>query len=408
MSSVITFTWTESGSMMFQQAQPVIQERPSQPPPPPPPVYSKRSLPLTLSQFYFERLHKQRKQNHSQRTIADDTDAIRHWTRHTENIDLNSLEWQTADQQLSSLRTLRSELQRMVRAMQAKQLSAVTINRVLRTLRAIFRMAADPIDFGLISKAPDLGKQFTGTNSAWQLKETRRKSRKTITADEMERLFSATESANDPHLWKSIILMLWTYGARTEDTFFNLDAGLIDFESMVMQFTANKTSKLQGVPLTPLIANCIRSLNPIPGQRIFGRIPRGCWTSTEKWKPGYYTTWSRDILPAGRFEVNRGPAEHQAACAAAADVRPNLMFHHFRKTMVTELNIYSGQAGNWVAAHYMSGVSERYYDTPTERIAKAVTDRERERLPQCFKDYFSNLSQSQEGNPDARDIENSG
>ncbi len=89
-----------------------------------------------------------------------------------------------------------------------------------------------------------------------------------------------------------------------------------------------------------------------------------------------------------RFEVKKGPSEHKAASLAAPDVRPNLMFHHFRKTMVTELNIYSNAAGNWVAAHYMSGVSEVFYDTPTERISKAVADREADRLPQCFKAYF--------------------
>jgi hypothetical protein len=354
---------------------------------------------LTLPQFWHTRLKPDRLANLSPRTISSDLDALSAWKQFTDDIDLLSLRWRSKDDRLNSLRTLRAQLQKFVRVQLQKGISGTSINTRLRHIRSMLRMASDPIEHGIIDHVPDLGRQFTGTKSCWQIKATRRKPRETVTCDEMERLFHATAAADNPHLWKVIILLLWTYGARTEDHFFRLDWSLIDPVKMLMQFTANKTSKLQGVPLTPLILRALRSLpswragdvNPLIGP-IFGKLQKGSWNKSEGWKTGYYCTWSRDILPAGRFEVRKGPSEHKAASLAAPDVRPNLMFHHFRKTMVTELNIYSGQAGNWVAAHYMSGVSEVFYDLPTERIQKAVADREAERLPECFKQYFSEVS----------------
>lgn len=399
MTTVYTCTSTDIGPMIFHTQTPrsPLQIEESAPAPasrqPPPPSFDSSAAlssppTLTLSKFYFERLFDTRKENLSRRTIDSDKLALRNWDRRTNNIDLHSLAWQTQEQTVASLRILRAELQRLVASMRADSICSTSINTTLRTLRTIFRIASDPIDHALIGRVPDLGKQFTGTASAWQLKETRATQRKSISAAEMESLFQATEFTDDPHLWKCILAILWTYGARTEDTFFKLDWSLVNLPERLMQFTANKTSKLQGVPLTPLMVAVLTSLCPRESGPIFGTIQRGSWCQSDGWKPGYYTVWSRDILPAGGFIVKRGPKTHKEQCAAATDARPNLLFHHFRKTMVTELNVYSGQAGNWVAAHYMSGVSEKYYDMPSERIAKAVADRERDRMPQCFKDYF--------------------
>jgi hypothetical protein len=383
-----------------------------------PPIDSNVTGRLTLPDFYYERLFEPRKARLSSRTIDSDVDAMTAWQVYSDNIDLYSLRWSTREQGVDSLRTFRAQLQKFVSNQLATgKISGVSINTRLRHIRTILRAAADPIEHGLIDHVPDLGRQFTGSKSAWQIKCTRLKPRETITAEEMVRLFHATEAADDPHLWKVIILLLWTYGCRTEDQFFRLVWSLINFQRMLMQFTANKTSKLQGVPLTPLIVRALLSLSSASvGDRaqrqvgdlaqqdgsvgdppehcdrpLFGKLSRGSWSKGENWKKGYYTTWSRDILPAGRFAVNRGPEEHQQACRAVPDCAPNLMFHHFRKTMVTELNIYSGQAGNWVAAHYISGVSEVYYDMPTERICTAVHAREAERLPDVWKDYFAEV-----------------
>lgn len=400
MTTVYTCTSADIGPMIFRTQTPnsplqIDQSTPELAPrqPQPPSFDSLASAqppqpPLTLSRFYFERLFDTRKENLSPRTIDSDKLALRNWDRRTNNIDLHSLAWHTQEQTVASLRSLRAELQRLVASMRSDSICSTSINTTLRTIRTILRIASDPIDHALIGRVPDLGKQFTGTASAWQLRETRATQRKSISAVEMESLFHATEATDDPHLWKCILAILWTYGARTEDTFFKLDWSLVNLAERLMQFTANKTSKLQGVPLTPLMVAVLASLCPRESGPIFGNISRGSWCQSDGWKPGYYTVWSRDILPAGGFIVKRGPKTHKEQCAAATDARPNLLFHHFRKTMVTELNVYSGQAGNWVAAHYMSGVSEKYYDMPSERIAKAVADREHDRMPQCFKDYF--------------------
>ena len=378
---------------------------------------------MTLVDFYHDHIAETRRENLAARTIDSDLAAVNAWKQYSDNIDLLSLRWDNKTQKVESLRILRSQLQLFVRN-QLKRggvISKVSINTQLRHLRLIFRIMADPIEHGLIDAVPDLGRAFTGTKSSWQLTEkgVRLPPRNTITSEELTRLFHATEATDDPHLWKVILLILWSYGARTEDTFFRLDWSLVDLAKNVMQFTANKTSKLQGVPLTPLIIRALKSLPSYQsrstvtevtqqrGQRarqvgkslaselknpIFGKIPKGNWSRREGWKKGYYTTWSRDILPAGRFEVKKGPSEHKAASLTPEDVLPNVIFHHFRKTMVTELNCYSAQAGNWVAAHYMNGVSEVFYDMPTERIQTSVFSREEQRLPECFKLYFAEES----------------
>lgn len=372
---------------------------------------------MTLVDFYYDHIAEMRRENLAARTVDSDIAAVSAWKQYSDNIDLLSLRWDSKAQKVESLKILRAQLQKFVRNQLSRgTISKVSINTQLRHLRLIFGIMADPIEHGLIDAVPNLGRAFTGSKSHWQLKEDRLPPRNTITSDEMTRLFHATEAADDPHLWKVILLILWSYGARTEDTFFRLDWSLVNLQKNVMQFTANKTSKLQGVPLTPLIVRALQSLPSYQarssvtevtqqkGQRarqvgkslsselknpIFGKIPKGNWSRREGWKKGYYTTWSRDILPAGRFEVKKGPAEHKAASLTPVDVLPNVIFNHFRKTMVTELNCYSAQAGNWVAAHYMNGVSEVFYDMPTERIQTSVFSREEQRLPECFKLYFA-------------------
>jgi len=369
----------------FRQ-QPVCD--PLQPPQPPP----QNQEPLTLPQFYAQHLLPVRGRRISDRTRAADTEALTAWAKHTSNLDLRSMDWSNQVAARRSLKLLRAELQAFVRGMEAAGIVATTINKRLRHIRTMLRKAADPIDHALLMHVPDLGTDFTGTGSGWKMPETRQMPRDVISTVEMESLFHATTAADDPHLWKCIILLLWTFGARTEDTYFRLTWDLVDFDKRVMRFTAGKTSKLQGVPLTDTCLAALRSLASRPGDRVFSISHKGTWTQSKGWVPGYYTTWSRDILPAGRFAVQRGPASHKQACNSVPGVRPNLMFHHFRKTMLTQLNCYSDKAGNWVAAHYMPGVSDQFYDTPTERVTRAVEAREAERLPECFKTYFAGLS----------------
>lgn len=354
--------------------------------PPPPPVQSE---PLTLRQFYEGHLYPIRARRISARTHSSDLEAISAWEKFTANTNLRSLDWSSPVAVRSTLRYLRTQLQAYVRGMEQAGAQASTINKRLRHLRTMLRKAADPIDHALLLHVPDLGTDFTGTSSGWKMPEVRLAPRETITAQEMTALFAATNASNDPQLWKAIILLLWTYGARTEDTFFRLSWDLIDFGKRLIRFTANKTSKLQGVPMTVATHAALKCLQERSQTgSIFGTIKKGTWTAKGGWKPGYYTTWSRDILPAGKFQIERGPAEFQQATNAVEGAFPNLLFHHFRKTMVTELNCYSAAAGNWVAAHYMPGVSEQFYDTPTERVSKAVQAREDERLPDCWKQHF--------------------
>ena len=353
--------------------------------------------PLTLRRFYETSLLPWRIRN-KPATRALDRETLIAWETFTSNPDLRSFDWSTQDSTRVSLRALRTELQSFVTGHEhAAGVSMSTCNKRLRTLRMFLKRAADPIDFGILPHVPDLGRDFTGTASVWQMRATRNKSRELISADELIRLYHACEFAEWPlesqtgippaMLWRVAIFLIWSYGALTEDHFFGLTWDLVDFKKKLLSFQAGKTSKLQGVPLTDLIVKALQKIRSCSSQLFAGFTTIGTW-SPQGWRPGIHTTWSRDILWNAHFAINRGPEEHQRASREWPDSAPNLMFHHFRKTMVTELNTYSDKAGAWVAAHYMPGVTEQFYDTPDERIRTAVEARERERLPQCFRDFF--------------------
>lgn len=358
--------------------------------------------PLRLRQFYEGSLLDWRKRLKPS-TRANDREALVRWERFTSNPDFHSYDFSTKDSRRESLKALRLELQHFVTGHEAepKPVRGSTINKRLAALRTFFRRLADPIDFAILPAVPDLGRDFTGTTRVWQIKSTYLPQRELITSEELVRLFDACEKADWPketetginpvRLWRVALLMLWSFGIRTEDHFFGLTWDRVDFSQKLLLFEAEKTTKLQGMPLTELMINALRSIKSC-STRIFAGISTcGTWAKSIGWHPGYYTTWSRDILPAARFIINRGPVELQEASRAWPDSRPNVMFHHFRKTAVSQLNIYSDKAGAWVAGHSIPGVTAQHYDRPDERIIKAVHDRERDRLPSCFREYFATL-----------------
>lgn len=355
--------------------------------------------PLTLRGFYAAFLLPSRMRA-ARTTRALDRETLTAWEAFTSNPDLRAFDWSTQEATRASLRKLRAELQRFVTGHeQSASANMTTCNKRLRTIRHFLTRAADPIDCGLIPHAPDLGRDFTGTSSRWQMRATKAPPREIVSDDELTRLFNATAWARWPDkqltgvcpvlLWRVALLLLWSFGARTEDHFFGLTWDLVDFPKRLMRFQAEKTSKLQGVPLTDLLIRALQRIKSCASKLFVGFDTKGTWSKTNGWQQGYYTTWSREILWHGHFAINRGPDNLQKQSETWPDVRPNLMPNHFRKTMVTELNQYSDQAGGWVAAHYMAGVTNQFYDTPDERIRKAVQQREDERLPQCFREYFA-------------------
>lgn len=355
--------------------------------------------PLTLREFYEQHLIESRRRLKPS-TRALDREAMVRWERFTSNPDFNSLDFSDRQSRQESLRALRRELQTFVSGHESelKAVRGSTINKRLTALRTFFRRMADPIDFGFIPAVPDLGRDFTGTNSGWKIKATYEPARELITDEELIRLFDAcafatwpkkSETGIDPvRLWRVALLLLWSFGVRTEDHFFRLTWELVNWSQKLILFTAEKTTKLQGMPMTPLVEAALRSIKTCSPQIFAGINTCGTWAKTIGWHPGYYTTWSRDILNNAHFEINRGPEELQLQSRQWPDVRPNLMFHHFRKTAVTQLNVYSANAGAWVAGHHIPGVTANHYDQPDERIYRAVRDRERERLPECFYEYF--------------------
>lgn len=365
----------------------------------PAPPQSCAAPPLTLRRFYEDSLLEWRKRLKPS-TRACDREALVRWERYTNNTDFNTYDFSTRESRRESLKAIRLELQNFVSNHEAEDepVRGSTINKRLTSLRTIFRRMADPIDFGILPAVPDLGRDFTGTPSVWKIKTTFLPQRKLITSEELVRLFNACENASWPkqsetgidpiRLWRVVLLILWSFGIRTEDHFFGLKWERADFDQRLLLFESEKTTKLQGMPLTPLLVKALQSIRSASPQIFAGINTCGTWAKTIGWHPGYYTTWSRDILWEGHFGLNRGPVELQEQSRLWPDAMPNVMFHHFRKTAVSQLNCYSDKAGAWVAGHSIPGVTAVHYDQPDERIITAVHKREQERLPDCFPKYF--------------------
>ena len=100
-----------------------------------------------------------------------------------------------------------------------------------------------------------------------------------------------------------------------------------------------------------------------PGEKVFpGFNTKGCWLhENQKWKRGYYTTWRNEIQRDAKLQ--------------------GIWIKHFRETMLTRNNGIEAGLGNWMAGHYMPGVSAQSYDLPTKRIREAV---ESTPVPECF------------------------
>lgn len=357
------------------------------------------SEPMTLRRFYDTELADWRA-NLKDSTRALDREVLKRWTRHTNDPDFRSYNFEGTEHTRESLKSIRRELHQFVRGELASGISRSTINKHLTVLKTFLRRMADPIEYGVIPHVPDLGIDFTGTTSRWSIKATYKPPRKLITDDEFTRIFEETKNATSPAtretgidpvlLWRVWEFVLWSFGARTRDNISSMNWEAVDFDARIIRFTAQKTSKLQGLPMTSLMETALRSICVEPTGPIFrGFDSKGTWCRRHGWRKGYYTTWNRDICPAAGFQVEAGPPEFRKR--HANNPSPPLKFHHFRKTAISELNCYSDRAGAWVAAHSLQGVTEKHYDTPDERVTKAVHDRERERLPACFREYFESL-----------------
>lgn len=287
------------------------------------------------------------------RSLKADTYALNVWERFTENIPLSSGEVEFHSQ----LITLRESM------LQAG-LATSSINMVWRELRAMFAAA---VDDGYCSSVPFIRERRRGRVVKSRLvKQVVKPQREIITEDELLKLWRATRFATYPSngpfpaskLWKVALVLFWTFGARTIDFLQNLRWDHVKFNDRLLQFTAQKTSKLQGLPMSDVVVAHLKSIHlestqsstdPVfPGFRTAGHRK-----TSGKWKRGYYTTWRHEIQ-------------------ANSEIFEPIMLKHFRQRVVTRYNAMHPGLGSWIAGHYMSGVSAQNYDLPTDQIREVI------------------------------------
>ncbi|HWL07975.1 MAG TPA: hypothetical protein VNQ76_06210 [Planctomicrobium sp.] len=316
---------------------------------------------ITLPVYYETVLLPDLKDDLSPRSLKEDRIALNHWVRHTNNPPLHFCGDPVNGNDLLNL---------LMSGMTAAGCRPPTVNKTWRELRSMFSAASEE---GLCAHVPVLLKRRKGKRIRSRLiKESPKLQRQIVTEDELKRLWSACRFATyprrqqfpTPRLWRVALVLFWTYGARTIDFLHNLRWEHVKFSDKLLQFTAQKTSKLQGLPLTEI---AIAHLKSIKGhsERVFpGFNTPGCFLQkTQKWKRGFRATWNSEICPN-------------------ASIDDPITLKHFRERVLTRYNAMHSGLGSWILGHYMPGVSAQNYDLPTDQIRELICSAP---VPDCFQ-----------------------
>lgn len=349
---------------------------------------------VTLRQFYEAYVLPEIKYEQAARSLDSDRDALNRWERYTLNPDFRSVNAETLHNfKCAALKP-------------AGTCEATTVNKTWRELKAIFEVAKE---LELIKKVPRIGLK----KKSKLCKVGPKQQRDPINQTELSRIYqtgcaSATYPANStfpaPLLWRAAVVLFWTYGARTLDFLRFLRWCDVDYDKSLITFNAMKTSKLQGLPMTPAVLAHLQAIEPARHAHespIFkGMQSTGCYLANhvvngqrvprprQYWKRGFYATWNSEVLPNAGVLPEAGPEKLRDVIREkwGEKTAPLIWLKHFRETMLTELNDLSQAQliGNIVAAHYDATVSGQSYDLPTKRVREAITKREETMAPACF------------------------
>lgn len=312
--------------------------------------------PLTLRSYYESCLLPELSEQ-APSSLKEDRTALNHWERLTDNPDIRTI----GDEQLRAVRD------QMIEAGYAD----ATINKTWRELRAMLAAANDD---GFIDSTPYLKQRQKGRRVRCRLvQEQPKRQREIVTEAELERLWIACKHATYPKggqfpaplLWRSLLVVMWTYGARTLDVLKHLEWDEILWTQKLFRLHAHKTRKIQGLPITPAVEKHLRQIKGHANRVFPGFNSPGCFLhKTGKWKRGFYTTWKNEICRNAGIEIP-------------------IQLKHFRERVVTHYNEIEPGLGAWIAGHFVPGVTAQNYDLPTKRIRDVI---ESAPVPACFID----------------------
>lgn len=303
----------------------------------------------TLDDVYAERLPTY-DSSMSDRSKVEQRTALKHWREGVGAIEVTAVK--------------RDTIVRFREHLVGTGMSAATINKVWRTLRALFRFAHEELKW--IDAVPTVayGQRSKLVDADAPLQ------REILSHAEIAQLWSNCAEARYPIFepcltWRTFLVMQWAYGMRTSDLIELPKTAILQHQKLV-RWVADKTTKLQGLPLIEVAEwHLQRWLAIAPeGPRLFAGLARpGHFNHrTNKTSPGYYTEWNQVI--------SRG-------------VEPRVLIKNLRQAMVTELNDtgHGEDIGGWAAGHSPVGVTQRNYDNPSARVRKAFLARP---VPPCF------------------------
>ncbi len=284
----------------------------------------------------------------SPRTKSDQRTCLKHWEQATGDPSVSQITRET-------IRQLRDYLI-------GQGVSGETINKVWRTLRAMLRFAHDELHWidQIPAVSPFMRSRLVDVSPSMP--------REVLSHDELARMWANCLLARYPVVqpclaWRTFLVLAWVTGMRTGDLV-QLPWSAVLWNQKLIRFAADKTGKLQGLPLLPWVETHLqRWRNACPtGERIFSGFAKRGHVDHQRSKAfaGYYVTWNRVITDG-------------------IDPRPQIKT--LRADMVTELNDVQDGVGGWAAGHSPVGVTETNYDKPSRRVRKAFELRP---VPPCF------------------------
>lgn len=284
----------------------------------------------------------------SPRTKSEHRTSLKHWEQATGNPPVESI--------------TRETVKRLRDYLIGQGVSGETVNKVWRTLRAMLRYAHDELKWieQIPAVSPFMRSRLVDVSASMP--------REVLSHDELARMWANCLQARYPVVqpclaWRTFLVLAWVTGMRTGDLV-QLPWSAVLWNQKLIRFAADKTGKLQGLPLLPWVESHLRRWQAVapPGERIFsGFAKRGHINRrTGRTFAGYYVTWNQQVTDG-------------------IDPRPQIKT--LRADMVTELNDVQDGVGGWAAGHSPVGVTEKNYDKPSRRVKQAFASRP---VPPCF------------------------
>ncbi|ADG70085.1 integrase family protein (plasmid) [Planctopirus limnophila DSM 3776] len=289
-------------------------------------------------------------------TIIEYEAMLNHWERIMRTVGVGTIDKAMLKQfrdRLAAERWTRSKLAKAT----GKPRSAATVNKVMRHLKAVVMKLFppdrhNPEGLGLVPLCKFPGRleepaklPFTYSRSAMSALY------RNAHAAKPEKTTRSTPLYR-PELWQLAIVLGFGTGPRSWDLLsMTWDRiGWEDFKYGSISFKAQKTKKLQRIPLSQVARRHLEMVRDLQlhESEIFPMF--------RKTNRSVYRCWRRICLAAGLISPEGR----------------NAHFEDLRKTCSTAYDDISPGVGPWITGHELQGVNAKNYQNPTKRVLKAV------------------------------------